>query len=242
MAVSQVMRAGDTILFNYDPSRSSKVADRLLADYHGAIICDGYSGYDSVVGKNNIVRIGCWAHARRYFIKVLDQGENDHARTMIEYIGKLYGIEKLIREDQYLPDKIKSVRLKQSIPILDDIRKLMDKTLHSTTPTGLMGKALGYLNKQWPRLTQFTQSGYYPIDNNAAENAIRPFVIGRKNWLFSNSQKGAKASANLYSLIETAKAHGLNPQEYLTHIYHRLPNANSVEGIEKLLPENFNSV
>ena len=237
-----VMRANNTILFNYDPSRSSKVADSLLADYQGAIMCDGYGGYESAVGKNNLVRLGCWAHARRYFIKVLDQGENNNATAMVEYISKLYGIEKLIREDQYLPDKIKSVRLKQSIPILDDIRKLMDKTLHSTTPTGLMGKALGYLNKQWPRLIQFTQSGHYPIDNNAAENAIRPFVIGRKNWLFSNSQKGAKASANLYSLIETAKAHGLNGQEYLTHIYHRLPNANSVEEIEKLLPEHFNSV
>jgi transposase len=102
-----------------------------------------------------------------------------------------------------------------------------------------MGKALGYLHNQWPNLIGFTKNGNYPIDNNAAENAIRPFVIGRKNWLFANSVKGAKASANLYSIIETAKAHGLNPEKYLAYIYRQLPNANTVEEVEKLLPWYF---
>ena len=237
-----VMKANNFVLFSYDPSRSSKVADQLLADYQGAIMCDGYGGYESAVGKNNLVRLGCWAHARRYFIKVLDQSDNPHAKQMIQYIGKLYGIEKHIREKNLKTDEIKVLRQTMSVPILNDIRQLLDDTLHSTTPTGLMGKALGYLHKQWSRLTQYVESGHYPIDNNAAENAIRPFVIGRKNWLFSNSQKGAKASANLYSIIETAKAYGINPEKYLTHIYRQIPNAQSVEGFEKLLPENFESV
>ena len=102
-----------------------------------------------------------------------------------------------------------------------------------------MGKALGYLHNQWPNLSGYTGNGNYPIDNNAAENAIRPFVIGRKNWLFANSVRGAKASANLYSIIETTKAHSLNPEEYLTSIYRHLPNADTIEDIEKLLPWNF---
>ena len=234
-----VMRAANIILFNYDPSRSQKVAEKLLADYDQAIMCDGYGGYDSIVAKNKLTRLGCWAHARRYFIKVTDQGENQNAQNMIELIGKLYGIEKLIRENDYKADKIKSIRSEQSVPILKEIRQLLDQTLHTTTPSGLMGKALGYLHNQWPNLSGYTGNGNYPIDNNAAENAIRPFVIGRKNWLFANSVRGAKASANLYSIIETTKAHSLNPEEYLTSIYRHLPNADTIEDIEKLLPWNF---
>src|SRR5690606_5805552 len=98
---------------------------------------------------------------------------------------------------------------------------------------------LGYLHNQWPKLTGYIENGMYLIDNNPAENAIRPFVIGRKNWLFANSQQGAKASANLYGLIETAKAHGLNPEKYLTEIYRQLPNAKTIEQIEQLLTENI---
>ena len=235
-----VMRAADIILFNYDPSRSSKVAMKLLADYDQAIMADGYAGYDSAVAKNNITRLGCWAHARRYFSKVLDQGQNQNAQNMVELIGKLYRVEKQIRENDYKPDKIKTIRSEQSVGILKEIKTLLDQTLHTTTPSGLMGKALGYLYNQWPNLIGYTENGNYPIDNNAAENAIRPFVIGRKNWLFSSSVSGAKASANLYSIIETAKAHKLNPEEYLTNIYRKLPNANTIEEIESLLPWNFN--
>lgn len=237
-----VMRAADIILFNYDPSRSSKVAEKLLTNYCQAIMADGYAGYDSAVAKNKITRLGCWAHARRYFIKVTDQGENQNAQNMINLIGQLYAIEKQIKENDYKPDKVKEIRREQSVPILKKIRQLLDETLHSTTPSGLMGKALGYLNNQWPNLIGYTKDGNYPVDNNAAENAIRPFVIGRKNWLFANSTRGAKASANLYSIIETAKAHNLNPEEYLTNIYRQLPNADTIEDFEKLLPWNFKPV
>lgn len=234
-----VMAADDIILFNYDSSRSGKVAENLLADYDKAIMCDGYGGYNSAVSNNKITRLGCWAHARRYFTRVTDQGENQNAQNMIGLIGQLYAIEKHIRKNGHQPDEIKSIRSEQSIPILNQIRQLLDETLHSTTPSGLMGKALGYLHKQWPNLIGFTKNGNYPIDNNAAENAIRPFVIGRKNWLFANSVSGAKASANMYSIIETAKAHKLNPEKYLTEIYRQLPNADTIEDIEKLLPWNF---
>ncbi len=232
-----VQRAGDNIIFNYNPSRGADVVDGLLQDYNGAIITDGYKAYDAIAKKHKITHLGCWTHARRYFIKVTEQGENKAASGMIELIGKLYAIEKQFADKS--PDIKYQMRQEKSKPILQDIKKLTDKILHSTAPSGLMGKALNYLNNQWPKLIVYIQNGNYPIDNNEAENAIRPFVVGRKNWLFSNTQSGAKASANLYSIIETAKAHGINPQEYLAHIYKELPLVESIEGYEKLLPWNF---
>ncbi len=233
-----VQRAGNNILFNYNPSRSADVVDGLLQDYNGAIMTDGYKAYDAMAQKHKITHLGCWTHARRYFMKVLDQGKNKAASQMVELIGQLYAIEKQLKDKE--PDIIYQFRQDKSKPLLQDIKKLLDKILHSTAPSGLMGKALTYLCNQWPKLIVYIDDGNYPIDNNVAENAIRPFVIGRKNWLFSSSQSGAKASANLYSIIETAKAHGINPQEYLAYIYKELPLVESVEGYEKLLPWNFN--
>ena len=235
-----VQRAGDNILFNYNSSRSAQVVDHLLQDYKGAIMTDGYQAYDAIAEKYKIKHLGCWTHARRYFIKVIEKGKNVSASKMIEMIGQLYAIEK--QHNKKPVDIIYQMRQESSKPLLEDIRKLLDKILHTTLPGGEMGKALAYLNNQWPKLIRYIEDGNLPIDNNIAENAIRPFVIGRKNWLFSNSQSGAKASANLYSIIETAKAHGINPQEYLVHIYRELPKAQSVEDIEKLLPSNFKSV
>jgi transposase len=233
-----VQRAGNNILFNYNPSRSADVVDGLLQDYNGAIMTDGYKAYDAMAQKHKITHLGCWTHARRYFMKVLDQGKNKAASQMVELIGQLYAIEKQLKDKE--PDIIYQFRQDKSKPLLQDIKKLLDKILHSTAPSGLMGKALTYLCNQWPKLIVYIDDGNYPIDNNVAENAIRPFVIGRKNWLFSSSQSGAKASANLYSIIETAKAHGINPQEYLAYIYKELPLVESVEGYEKLLPWKFN--
>ncbi len=228
-----VRRAANIILFDYSPSRSATVAKKLTQDYQGTLMCDGYGGYDQL--PNN--KLGCWAHARRYFIKVTDQGEHTGARDMVELIGELYAIEKQIKDQ--LPDQRLTTRQEQSAAVLEKIKALKDTSLQTCTPTSNFGKALGYLHNQWPKLTRYIETGEYPIDNNAAENAIRPFVIGRKNWLFANSTQGAKASANLYSLIETAKAHRLNPEQYLTHIYQQLPNTNSVEDIEQLLPWHY---
>jgi hypothetical protein len=121
------------------------------------------------------------------------------------------------------------------------LRKWLDKTRPRTAPTTPLGKAMGYLDKQWPRLIRYLEDGSYPIDNNRAENAIRPFVIGRKNYLFSQSVRGVRANANLYSLIETAKAQGLDPHAYLIQIFDMLPAADRVEDFESLLPGNVNN-
>lgn len=228
------------VLFRYEPSRSGDVAKELLGDFTGALMADGYEGYNAVCIKNGITRLGCWAHARRKFIeaqKAQPKGKTGKADQALAYIQQLYRIEQSLN-DKNAGEKYR-VRQDQSQLILDKLKAWLDKSLSQAPPKTALGKALYYLDSQWLRLINYTQQGDYPIDNNAAENAIRPFVIGRKNWLFSASQQGATASANLYSLIETAKANGLEPYTYLKTIFTKLPNAKTVEQIESLLPWNM---
>jgi len=225
------------VLFHYAPTRSQTVPIARLADYRGALMVDGYEGYRGVCTQNSLTRLGCWAHARRKFIeaqRAQPQGKTGRADQALAFIQKLYALERKIKDDP--PDKRYYARQQQAQPIIDKLQQWLDMSLLHVPPKTAMGKALGYLHKQWPRLTAYLDNGEYPIDNNRAENAIRPFVIGRKNWLFSASQKGARASANLYSLIETAKANGLEPYGYLKTLFTQLPNADSVADIEALLP------
>jgi transposase len=165
------------------------------------------------------------------------QGKNGQADQALAYIQQLYRVEQSSK-DKAANEKYQA-RQQQSQAILDKLKHWLDKSLPLVPPKTALGKALYYLDSQWLRLINYMQSGDYPIDNNAAENAIRPFVIGRKNWLFSASQQGATSSANLYSLIETAKANGLEPYTYLKRVFMELPNATTLEQIENLLPWNL---
>ena len=228
------------ILFHYSPTRSGTVASDLLHGYSKALMVDGYQGYQAVCNKNLIQRQGCWAHARRKFVdaqKIQPKGKIGKADQAIAFIQKLYVIEKRIKE--LPPDKRYEIRQKESKPIVDKIKIWMDKSIANVPPKMALGKALYYLHEQWPRLIRYLDNGIYQIDNNLAENAIRPFTLGRKNWLFSSSQAGAKASANLYSLTETAKANGINPYDYLKEVFTQLPNATTLEDVESLLPSNY---
>ena len=151
-------------------------------------------------------------------------------------IQKLYRVEQKARKQKLTPEERYALRQKQALPILEEVRVWLDGSLPQVPPSSMTGKALSYLNNEWDKLICYLQDGRLEIDNNGAENAIRPFVIGRKNWLFSTSVKGVKASANLYSLIETAKANGLEPYAYLRYLFTHLPVADSVEDFEALLP------
>jgi transposase len=155
-------------------------------------------------------------------------------------IQQLYRVEK--EGEDYTADQRYEIRQKQSKAILSKLRKWLDKAIANTPPKTAIGIAVQYLQNQWSRLIGYVEDGSYPIDNNRAENSIRPFVIGRKNWLFSTSQKGAKSSANLYSIIETAKANGLEPYAYLKLLFTLLPSAETLEDIDTLLPWNCKSV
>ena len=225
-------------LFDYDPSRGGAVPRKLLADYEGALMVDGYEGYEPVCKEQGLIRLGCWVHARRKFVDVskASKKKNSHAAFAIKLIAKLYAIEKANNKSN--ADVRYQARLEHAKPIIDKLRQWLDDTKPKVPPKTTLGKALHYLDHQWPRLIGYLNDGQYPMDNNPVENAIRPFAIGRKNWIFSASVKGVKASANLYSLIETAKANGLEPYAYLKRVFTELPNATSYGDVDRLLPSS----
>jgi transposase len=225
------------VLYHYSARRNSETPSDLLADFSGTLMTDGYEGYNPLCVKNKLTRLGCWAHARRKFVDAQRQqpkGKTGKADVALGFIQKLYAAEKISKDKS--DDERLAIRKTQSKPIIDKLRQWLEKTLPNTPPQTTLGKALSYLHNQWPRLVPYLEDGRWPIDNNRAENAIRPFVIGRKNWLFSNSQAGANASASLYSLVETAKVNGLEPYAYLKHLFTLLPQAESLEDIDALLP------
>jgi len=181
-----------------------------------------------------------WAHTRRYFVEAeaalpkAARGPEQPATQFIAAIGELYAIES--RAKELSPELRGQRRLEQSRPVLARIEALLLQYLQAVTPGSLLGKALHYLSSQWPKLIRFVENGAWPIDNNLCENAIRPFVVGRRNWLFCDTVGGARASANLYSLIETCKANGMDPYTYLVDLFRQLPLAKTADDFEALLP------
>ena len=227
------------ILFDYSTSRAQEVPLRLLDGYRGYLMTDDYAGYNAVATRGGIERLACWAHARRKFVeaqKVQPKGKTGRADMALNLINKLYGIERDLKDAN--DSERLTARQQRSAPLLDQLKAWLDKTLPQVAGQTALGKAVNYLASNWSRLVRYVEGGHLPIDNNRAENAIRPFVIGRKNWLFSDTPKGAAASAQIYSLIETAKANGREPYAWLRHILERLPTAQNVEDYEALLPWN----
>ena len=210
---------------------------RLLAGFTGYLQTDGYDGYNALVALNGLTHVGCKAHARRKFSEAVEaQGrkKTGQAHRGLALIHKLYRIEKQVRKLNRAQRH--DHRQRHARPILEALRTWLDEALPQVPPTSATGKALNYLHNEWDELIRYLYDGRLEIDNNRAENAVRPFVLGCKNRLFSDSAKGVKASANLYSLIETAKINGLEPDAYLRHLYTALPKAETVEAIEALLP------
>jgi len=234
------------LLFDYDPSRSGEVPKRLLAGFEGILQTDGYEGYPAVVSAQGLVHAGCWAHARRKFDeaqkgqgnpKKKPSGRKAKAGQALAYIRKLYQIDRKLSE--LSAEERARERRTRAGPVIEELRRWLDATLGEVTPQSLTGKALHYLDKQWPKLVRFLDDGRIPLDTNAVENAIRPFVMGRKNWLFADTVRGAEASANLYSLIQSAKTNGHEPFAYLRHVLQRLPTAATVDDYQALLPHRL---
>lgn len=228
------------VWYDYDPSRGRAVPERLLGDYAGYLVTDGYAGYQSVTARNQITGLGCWAHARRKFdeaMKVQGTQRSGRAHYAMSEIRKLYAIErKMANKNQ---DERYQIRQTQAKAIIDKLRTWLDKTRPQVPPKTTLGKALRYLDNEWPRLVRYLDDAELPLDNNRCENAIRPFVIGRKNWMFSASQTGARASATLYSLIETAKHNRLEPYRYLRYVLTEI--AKGQKDVKTLLPFNLKS-
>lgn len=222
------------VLFHYAPSREAAVVAELFGDYAGTVVSDGYAAYGAASGARHA---GCWAHARRYFheaLKAQSSARAGKARVGFNEIQRLFRLEKSWKE--LSPAERLAERRKHASPLIEKLRQWLEHSLPQVAPRTATGKALGYLERQWEKLTRFLDDGAVPIHNNLAENKIRPFVVGRKNWLFSATPGGAHASAALYSVIETAKANGLEPYCYLRWLFERLPTASDVEALDRLLP------
>jgi len=235
------------ILFQYHPTRSGDVAATFLKGYKGIVQTDGYAGYNFLAGKEDILHVGCWVHARRKFKEVTKATGNKknlpgNAGTALNYISKLYKIEKEARQKELSSDQLYIQRQSQAVPILEEFKKWLDAKIEKAPPKSLLGKAINYTLNEWHCLVKYTEDGIIKPDNNAVENAIRPFVVGRKNWLFSATPQGAHASAAIYSLIETAKASGLDPYWYLKYLFKHLPEAMTVDEFEALLPHKVNKI
>ena len=228
------------VLYDYDPSRSGQVPVRLLDGYQGYLMTDGYDGYNALAETDGIEHLACWAHVRRRFVdatRVQPKGKRGHADEAVALIGKLYGIE---RDHKNVGDEARLLaRQQHSVPALAVLHAWLEKTLPGVTPKSALGTALAYLRKYWSRLVRYTERGDLPIDNNRCENAIRPFVVGRKAWLFSDTPAGANASAVIYSLVQTAKANGLDPYAWLRRVMRDMPAATTLENVEALLPWQF---
>lgn len=217
------------VLFDYQDSRSSIHPTDFLAGFAGYLQVDGYAGYE----KTHATLVGCWAHARRKFVeaqKAQGKGKTGKADVALNHIQKLYALESQLKTVP--PDKKYDARQTLAKPLLEQFKSWLDKSSESVTKESLLGAAITYSLNQWPKLMRYLDDGRLNIDNNRAERAIKPFVIG----LFANTKSGAQASAALYSLVETAKINGLEPYDYLCRLLTELPKANTHEQLQQLLP------
>jgi transposase len=230
------------VLYNYSPTRAAYVLDGLLADYRGYLNTDGYSSYESFASKRPQVKlVGCMAHARRKFWEAEKVGKKAGGSNLIateglSFIGQLYKIERDIKDIS--PEEKYSARQEKSKIILEKFRSWLDQKMDEVPGSVLTGQAISYTNSEWEKLNRYLEDGRLHIDNNFCENKIRPFCVGRKNWMFSDTPKGAHASAAIYSLIETAKANDIDPFDYLSLIFAELPKATTLADYEKLLAYN----
>ena len=227
-------------LYEYQTTRASKHPAAFLKGFTGYLHTDGYQGYNQIPG---VKVIGCWAHARRMFtdaLKVLTKEKEPTSHTKssegLAFCNRLFEIERELKDRS--PEERYTLRMEKSKPVLDAFLVWLKENKRSALPKSPLGKAITYCLNQWPRLEGILLDGRLEISNNRAERGIKPFVIGRKNWLFANTPKGAKASAVIYSIVETAKANGLSPFHYLMYLFEKLPNMDLTdpEALKAVLP------
>jgi transposase len=221
------------------------VPKEFLSGYAGVLQTDGLEAYETALsslkaeGTDGIIHVGCMTHARRMFIKADRSGKvPTSAKTALGYFKKLYAVEREATDAKLNEAERAASRREKALPILDEFKAWMDQRQLEVPPESLIGKAISYTLGQWGKLIRYIDYGFVPIDNNLVENAVRPFVIGRKNFMFSGSPDGADASAALYSIIETAKLNGHEPFFYLYYLFSKLPNATDEAAIAALLPFN----
>jgi transposase len=226
-----------SLLYQYYRTRSGRVALEFLDDYHGYIQSDDFAGYDRLDQKPDIVHLGCWAHARRKFVKVVKVRKKHRSKRVnpksladeaLDYIGNLYQVEKEAQRRKLDAVLIYQLRQEKTKPLLDKFKGWLEANQPLTPPKGLLGKAISYTLANWEKLIIYLEDGRLRPDN-------------RKNWLFAGSPDGAVASATFFTLIETAKANGLEPYAYLRHVFQKLPLAQTEQDLKDLLPQKIDS-
>jgi hypothetical protein len=231
--------------FDYQKNRKGEHALEMLKDFKGHIHADAYSGYDQVYEQGVRTEVGCWAHARRKFHDVV-KVEKKHvlANQALETIAKLYKVEADIKKyndkNKVKMSAEKIVKLRQeSIKVLKKFKIWLEELKSKVIPNMLLGKAITYSLNQWEALNEYTKYGHLSIDNNFAENAIRPFALGRKNWLFHGNHEGARSGALFYSLLQGAIANSLNVNSYMTYLFDNILKINKTKKFAEELPHNI---
>jgi transposase len=223
------------VVFDWKVSRSREGPREFLKEFRGKLQTDGYGVYESLARERgeDLILIGCWAHARRGFHEAL--GEGRAAAWPVGQIGLLYAVEKHLRERKAGPQLRAAVRAWQSRPILARLRRALEVVRRRVLPKSLLGQAIDYTLARWEGLTRFVDDGRLEIDNNLCENAIRPTAIGKKNFLFIGHPEAGQRSAVIYSVLGSCRRHGINPAEYLHDVFERLPKAKTSE-VKSLTP------
>lgn len=234
--------AGEIVYFRYASSRAGAVAKDIIGDeWRGYLQTDGYSGYTALGEREGVDHVGCWAHIRRKFHELyVLQGKQGHLLEILTLIKALYEIERDLRErgerEEIDIQWFQAERSARAKLVFTAISTWLTTQHALVAPQGPLGKALTYTMGQFDRAIRYVEHPLLTPDNNPTENAIRPFVIGRKNWMFADTPAGAAASASLYSLIETAKANGHEPYRYLCHLFDTVPRIEGDEALAALLP------
>ena len=226
-----------SVYFEYQPGRSGQYAAEFLKDFKGYLQSDMYKGYDFIKKKEGVTHVGCMAHARRYFADIVKANVHKKpglAHQAMKFFKALYKVERRIKHESI--EKRYAVRQEKSVHILTQFKKWLGKAIHLVPDGFAIGKAIHYCLAHWTQLSNYTKHGLLHIDNNLVENNIRPFALGRKNWMFKGSPRGAKAGAIFYSLLATCKAHQINPEQYLVKMLSHIRHCKTTDDFRKLLP------
>lgn len=225
------------LIYEYAPGRGGIFPTIFLEKFKGYLQTDAYGGYNSLRAREDIKVLGCMAHVRRKFVEIVKRSNNKgKAHVAVTYISKLYAVEKQARETNLTPDKIFELRQEKSKPILEKFKVFLDELVPKVPPKSVFGLAITYALNAWPSINIYLEDGRLNIDNNPVENKIRPFALGRRNWLFMGNMRGANSAATIFSLIESAKANGLEGYYYLRHILTKLPFCQTKDDLRGLLP------
>lgn len=228
-----------SVLFDYQKGRGGEGITEHLKDFKGYLQSDGYGVYDQFAIKEEIIHLGCWAHARRYFEKALDYNKANASHVLV-LIQKLYEIERNIKQTDLSIDEIKTKRIKEALPILNEIGIYIAFQSKLELPKSPLGKAYAYCLNRWDSMLNYLKDGNLQIDNNLIENSIRPLALGRKNYLFAGSHDAAKNIAMYYSFFATCKKNKINPLKWLVYVLENI-NQTVLNDLHKLLPQNIDS-